>query len=71
MKNHYIAIQIEENGKYYAYAIKATESDNLLSKLAVTNIISANICDTKKRAEELVTFWNDCYKQNGTYIFQQ
>lgn len=71
MKNHYIAIQIRENGKYYAYAIKVSESDNLLSKLDIKDIISANICDTKKRAEELVTFWNDCYKRNGTWLFQR
>lgn len=69
MKNFYMAVQINENEKFYAYIIKANESDNLLSKLEVENIMAANICDTKKRAKELVTLWNESFKNNGTYLF--
>lgn len=67
--NFYIAVQIEENGKFYAYMIRCTGSDNLLSKLSIKNIIAANICPTKKAARALVTFWNDLFKQNNTYLF--
>lgn len=31
MKYFYIAAQVAENGKYYAYAIKVNENDNLYS----------------------------------------
>ena len=71
MKNNYIAVQIKENEKYYAYAVKVTESDNLLSKLEIKDIIHANLCDNKKRAKEIVNFWNDCAKTNGNYMFDE
>ena len=71
MKYFYIAIQVEENGKYYAYAIKVSENDNLLSKLKIKNIVTANICSTKKRAKELVEFWNANHKSNGKYLFDE
>jgi hypothetical protein len=71
MKIFYIAVQICENEKYYAYIVKATESDNLLSKLSIQNVITANICPTKKRAAEIVEFWRECYKRNGNYMFSE
>ena len=69
MKYYYFAVTIEENGKYYAYAVKANENDNILCKLKIKNIKCANICLTKKRAAEIVEAWNDSYKTNGTYMF--
>jgi len=71
MKNNYIAVQIKENEKFYAYAIKVSESDNLLSKLEIKNIITANICDTKKRARLIVGDWNTRFKANGRYLFDE
>ena len=44
--------------------------DNLLSKLEINNIVVANLCDTKKKAEELVNLWNESFKNNKTYLFQ-
>lgn len=70
MKNYYIAAQIKENDKFYAYAIKVNTMDNLLSKLEVNNIVVANLCDTKKKAQELVSLWNESFKNNGTYLFE-
>lgn len=70
MKNFYIAVQIKEDDKFYAYAIKVNAIDNLLSKLEINNIIAANICDTKKRAKEIVDLWNDSFINNKTYLFQ-
>ena len=68
MKKHYFVINQSEKGKNIAVVIKATESENLLSVLNIKNIITANICETKKAAEELAAFWNECYKANGTYL---
>lgn len=68
-KISYIAVQVTENGKNYAYAVKVSESDNLLSKLAIKGIAAANLCSTKKEAEEVVTAWNEAFKNNGSYMF--
>lgn len=60
----------EPEAGFYSYVIKCSESDNLKSKLdAIGGLQSVNICATQKRAAELVTFWNDCHKANGTYLF--
>lgn len=70
MKNFYIAIQTKDNNdKYFAYIIKVNASDNLLSKLKNKNIVCANVCDTKKKAEEQVDLWNECFIENGTFLF--
>ena len=69
MKNFYIAVQIKENDKFYAYVIKVSKSDNLLSKLEIPNIITANICQSKKEAESWVLSWNDGFKANYKYVF--
>lgn len=70
MKNFYLACVTEENGKYYAHAAKVSQNTNILSALArIPNLKTTNICNTKKQAEGIVAFWNNCYKQNGTYLF--
>lgn len=71
MKNNYIAVQIKEGNKFYAYVIEVTEVDNLLSKLNIENIITANIYNTKKKAESVVNHWNACFKANGDYLFDK
>lgn len=68
-KSSYIAVQVTENGKNYAYAVKVSESDNLLSKLAIKGIAAANLCSTKKEAGELVACWNESFKNNNSYMF--
>lgn len=69
-KSHWLAITITENGKHYSYVWKVPGSNNLWAFLKdIPNISSANICDTKKAAKELVTFWNDSYRQNGTCLY--
>lgn len=71
MKNFYIAVQIKENEKYYAYMVRVTECDNLLSKLAIKNIITANIFPTKKAAAAAVDAWRAGYRANGIYLFDE
>lgn len=69
MKNTYIAVSVKENNKNYAYIVAVSGSDNLLSKLTIKGIEFANICETKKKAREIVEFWNECYRKNETYIY--
>ncbi len=71
MKNNYIAVQIKENEKFYAYVIKVSGSNNLLSELNIKNIITANICESKKEAESIASHWNACFKVNDTYLFDK
>ena len=69
MKYYWIAAQIKENGKSYAYALRVSTSDNLLSKLIRESIVADKLCATKKQAAEIVTAWNEGYKANGSYMF--
>lgn len=70
MKNFYYAVNTQENGKIYAFVVKADINDNLKYLFSgYKNLTSINACPTKKRAEELCEFWNECYKANGTYLF--
>jgi len=68
MKNIYIAVQIEEDGKFYAYVIKTTDNTNLLSVLNIKNIKMANIWN-KEKAYNIVKMWNDKFIENGTYLY--
>ena len=69
MKYFYFAVTIAENGKYYAYVVKISQDDNVLTKLNIKGILHANIYPTKKQAAAIVTFWNEMYKRNKTYMF--
>lgn len=74
-KNTFYALQ-ERNkttGKLYAYMQKVSNYTNLLYAFknctSGCELISVNACDTKKQAQELVEFWNQCAKDNGRYMF--
>lgn len=69
MKYFYFAVTVEESGKFYAYLVKFSPSDNVLSKLKIKGILHANIYPTKKKAAEVVEALNATYKNNGTYLF--
>ena len=66
----YIVIDIQENGKSFASTLAVSGNENLCCALKKINgLVSANICSSKKDAEEIAAFWNDCYKKNGRYMF--
>lgn len=67
MTNKYIAVQVNENHKYFAYVLKVTTADNLIARLNIKGIISANICSTRKEAKELVNVWNQGFKEKGVF----
>lgn len=72
MKNFWIAADVEENGKYYAFAFKVSEYDNLKCRLAgIQNLYNANIMPSKKAALKIVSVWNDAHKANGNYMFAE
>ena len=69
MKYFHIAVTVKEDEKFYSYGIKVSESDNLLSKLKIKNIVWADIFQTKKKMEEVVKMWNDGFTKNGTSLY--
>lgn len=69
MKKYYIAVTIEENGKFYSYVLPVPENNDLLSALKIKNIYNAMICSTKKHAAETVAIWNESYKQHKEFLF--
>lgn len=72
MKNTYLATTVQENGKRYAYIVPVSSGDNLLSVIArIKGVEHINAYPTKKEAKEVVEFWNECYKINGTYMFSE
>lgn len=86
MANFYIAVSVigdrnaifapeehkEPRPGYYAYMMKVSESDNLKARLAsIGGLITANIFPSRKRCAEVVTAWNDVYKANGEYLYQE
>lgn len=69
-KNIFLALTVEENGKFYSWAYKVSSRNNLCDVLArIKNLVSANVCDSYSKAKEIVSAWNDTYKANGTYLF--
>lgn len=69
MKNFYFVITISTGDGFAAYVISADKSDNLISRFSINNIVSANICETRKEAQALAAHWNECYRKNGTYLY--
>lgn len=71
MEYTWLALQIEENGKFYAYASRVSTAENLVSKLSRKSLVTANICTSKKEAAALVNTWNEAHKANGKYMFSE
>lgn len=67
----YAAVTIDENGKNYSYIVKISSADNLISKLKIRSIISANVYRTKKEAALIVNHYNAVFHTNGTYLFDK
>ena len=62
----------EYNPGFYAYVISCTSSDNLQYRLnTIGGLQSANIFPTRKEAKAVAECWNDAYKANGRYLFDE
>jgi len=77
MKYFYIVLGIdtkgteeEPNKRYYAGVLKVSLQDNIYSRLDhIGGLLHANICESKKKAEEIRDYWNEQYRKNNTYAF--
>lgn len=69
MRYLYIVITISDERNNYSYVRKESPDNNLYSILSgIPGIKSANIYP-KNKAYEIAAYWNECYRQNGTYMF--
>lgn len=70
IKKYWVAIQVQQNGKYSAAVLPVTECDNVYKKLAaVPGIVTANIYDTKTAAAQAVRAWVDGFRAAGVYMW--
>lgn len=71
MKNVYVVCTYERNGKRWATAWKVGKNNNLLTLVShcADKVKSLNVFTTWKEAKQIETHWNNCYKENGTYLF--
>lgn len=69
-KYYYLAITIEPiKGKYFSYVERISDCENLVCVLnGIKHILTATIMPTKKKANEVVDYWNDGYRKNGTFL---
>lgn len=72
MKRFYYVVSEHDSGKNYAYVLVIGSNNNLLAVLE--DYKKAKVvqpCESKKKAHELAEFWNDSYRNNGTYLFDK
>lgn len=69
--NVWYVLQRSENGKHYAHAFKLRRSENLASFVKdYPNIMTMNACNTMEEAKWLASAWNEQFKANGTYLYE-
>ena len=69
-KHFYITFFAQLNGKYWAGTMTVSSDDNIMNiSQRIAGMQAANLCATKKAAEELADYWNECFKRNGTSIY--
>ena len=72
MKKIYIAIQVEENQKYYAFADAIRIGENLKPFIKrYPNAVTLHLCENRKQAEEIAAQWNKTAKNNKQYLFDE
>lgn len=69
MKKNYFVVSINENGKKYAYMWIVPSCNNLINSLDIKNAEFILLAETKKKASEIATTWNNGYKENKCYMF--
>ena len=84
MNNWCVATQSANDKYFYSFPVALPENNDILGVIeqhkngVYTDRHNNNIfielkgmhsVPTKKKAHELADFWNECYKKNGTYLF--
>jgi hypothetical protein len=72
MKKIYIAIQVEEDKKYYTFADTIRTGEDLKSFIKrYPNAVALHLCESRKQAEEIAIQWNEISKNNKQYLFDE
>lgn len=76
MKNlYFVAVTTEKRAdrEYHAAAVEAVPASyNLAGYLRHRpNVSIFHFAESRKAARELADFWNECYKNNGSYLFAE
>lgn len=69
MKNIYVVVCKQINGKYWAVADKIHVNVNLVAEIARRGAECVHLCENRQSAKELADYWNKCYINNCTSIF--
>lgn len=70
MKNTYIVLQIQEDGRMYSYVTVTHEGRNLFYDLSrISGLVCAEVMPTKKAAYELAQRYNESFHYTGIYYF--
>ena len=57
---------------YVAFAVSTSGCNDLVSLLdSIGGLVTANVCNSRKEAEEIARAWNETYKKNGTYFYDR
>ena len=57
---------------YVAFAVSTSGCNDLVSLLdSIGGLVTANVCNSRKEAEEIARAWNETYKKNGTYCYDR
>ncbi len=65
---HYVVSECKD-GKYIAYSVRIRNNENLVGFIRDNPaIVTFNVCDSKKDAENIAEFWNESYKKNEKYL---
>lgn len=72
MRKFYFVVTETKEGKHISHVIGISESSNIIQELErIPNATHANIFATKKRCDEIASYWNECYRKNGTHMFDR
>ena len=67
MKNFYLVFSAQLDGKNYAGTMIKTDSENIMNLSdQIHGMTAANLCSSKKEAEQTAADWNAAFKRNGT-----
>lgn len=70
MKNFYLVFSAQLDGKNYAGTMAKTGNENIMNLSGqIPGMTAANLCASKKEAEQIADAWNAAYKRNGTALF--
>ena len=70
MKNIFVVVVTEEDGKYYAIADTIHTGQNIIPIMQrYKDAVIIHLCETRRQADDLAFAWNNDYKRNGTYLF--